>query len=68
MADIALRRLGLARDEARFVRITPWIPQEDMTDLRVVSIDDHEQVPVAEYLRDGERICEYYPPARYPCR
>jgi hypothetical protein len=61
MADVAFRHLEVERD-GHFIRLTPVEPAlPEMTYLAVVHIDEDVGVPVAEYVRDGQRVYEYYP-------
>jgi hypothetical protein len=61
MADVAFKHLDVERD-GHFIRLTPVEPAlPEMTYLAVVHIDEEVGVPVAEYVRDGKRVYEYYP-------
>ncbi len=61
MAAVAFKHLGVERDghQIRLMPIEPLPPQT--TYLAVVHIDEEVGVPVAEYLRNGKRVYEYYP-------
>jgi hypothetical protein len=61
MADVAFKHLGVERD-GHLIRLRPITPAPpEMTYLAVVHIDEEVGVPVAEYVRDGKRVYEYYP-------
>jgi hypothetical protein len=61
MADVAFKHLGVGRD-GHLIHLAPVEPiPPETTYLAVVHIDEEVGVPVAEYLRDGKRVYEYYP-------
>lgn len=61
MADVAFKHLGVERD-GHHIRLMPVEPTPpEMTYLAVVHIDEEVGVPVGEYLREGQRVYEYYP-------
>jgi hypothetical protein len=61
MADVAFKHLGVERD-GHLIQLAPVEPvPPETTYLAVVHIDEEVGVPVAEYLREGKRVYEYYP-------
>ena len=61
MADVAFKHLGVERD-GHHIRLMPVEPTPpETTYLAIVHIDEEVGVPVAEYLRYGKRVYEYYP-------
>jgi hypothetical protein len=61
MADVAFKHLGIERD-GHLIRLRPVEPvPAETTYVAFVYIDEEIGVPVAEYLRDGKRVYEYYP-------
>jgi hypothetical protein len=61
MADVAFKHLGVARD-GHLIHLASVEPTPSQaTYVAVVHIDEEVGVPVAEYLRDGKRVYEYYP-------
>jgi hypothetical protein len=61
MADVAFKHLSVERD-GHHIRLAPVEPAPAETAyLAIVYIDEEVGVPVAEYLRDGKRMDEYYP-------